>query len=448
MSRKKLERSPDSRPVSELARLRAEIGSADRFITWVTWSCAAGMVLWSMLNATPYVRSHVAVGWESTAFVLPLVVDAAFIGALRADEIASRHGVRAGAWPVLLRLFTGASSVFLNIGGSWEKGDRTGVFQHLVAPGLLVLLAEAGPAWRRSLAAKLAAAERTAEQEQRREADRQRRQVQEDADRAAREEREDADRKRAQRLEDEQREREQRQEDEQRALDLEEKREANRAARKIEERRLDLEEKRLTTSVHAAHSAADGTTAHRYNGTTAQGAPAAPVRVPVAPAPRAGVLAPQARTGADSGPVVAPMVDAPATAAYRPVSAPVASSAPRTTDNAAFARPADRAPARKDATASVAAAHATAGRVSARVDVDVVDQESPAEKAGPVKDWDLAGLPADCAPGRAPELLTDTQAHARIRYGHKNGWSQRRVATFAGRSPSTIHKHYSALVAE
>ncbi|WP_327278455.1 helix-turn-helix domain-containing protein (plasmid) [Streptomyces sp. NBC_01224] len=148
----------------------------------------------------------------------------------------------------------------------------------------------------------------------------------------------------------------------------------------------------------------------------------------------------------DSSPVAAPTADAPATAADRPVSAPVASSAPRTTDGAAFARPADRAPARKDVTASVAAAHAAAGRVSARV--DVVDQEPPAEKAGPVKDWDLAGLPADCAPGRAPELLTDTQAHARIRYGHKHGWSQRRVATFAGRSPSTIHKHYSALAAE
>lgn len=34
--------------------------------------------------------------------------------------------------------------------------------------------------------------------------------------------------------------------------------------------------------------------------------------------------------------------------------------------------------------------------------------------AGLVKDWDLPGLPADCAPGRASELLTDAQARARI----------------------------------
>lgn len=65
-----------------------------------------------------------------------------------------------------------------------------------------------------------------------------------------------------------------------------------------------------------------------------------------------------------------------------------------------------------------------------------------------MKDWDLPGLPADCAPGREPALLTDSQAHARIGYGHANGWAQRRVATFAGRSPSTVHKHMKALEAE
>ncbi|MCT2544307.1 DUF2637 domain-containing protein [Streptomyces atratus] len=226
--------------------------------------------------------------------------------------------------------------------------------------------------------------------------------------------------------------------------------------------------------VSTAHSADDGMAAHRYDGMTAPSvlasqphpvaaapaaadeaavpAPAAPVRVPVAPvapAPRAGVLAPQARTGADSSPVAAPTADAPATAADKPVSAPVASSAPRTTsDSAAFARPADRAPARKDATASVAAAQTAAGRVSARVDVDVVEQEQPAEKAGPTHDWDLSGLPDDCAPGRRPELLTDGQARARIRYGFECEWSQRRVAVFAGRSPSTVHKHMKALESE
>ncbi|GAA2913124.1 hypothetical protein GCM10010524_50190 [Streptomyces mexicanus] len=63
-------------------------------------------------------------------------------------------------------------------------------------------------------------------------------------------------------------------------------------------------------------------------------------------------------------------------------------------------------------------------------------------------DWDLADLPADCAPGRKPELLTGAQAVARIRYGYEQGWSQRRIASFAGRSPSTAHKYVERFRAE
>ncbi len=438
MGRERLRARP-----SALDRLRVEIGAADRFITLVTWSCAAGMVLWSMLNATPYVRAHVAKGWEDTAFVLPLVVDAAFVGALRADEIASRHGVKAGVWPVLLRLFTGASSVFLNIGGSWETDDRTGVFQHLIAPGLLVLLAEAGPAWRRSLAAKLARAEREAEQKERQEADRarqdaerDRRRRQEDEDRQAEKDRQEAERKRLERLADEERARRQRQEDEQRAAELEEKREAARAKRSLESRRLDLEEKRLTAPVTAAPSAVNGTTAHRHDGMTAQNTrPATPAPVPVAPvapAPHPGVWAPQARTGGDNGPAVASAADLRATAADRPASAPAPSPAPRTTDSAAFARPATPA--------SVAAAQTAPARVTARLD-DEHQEQPPTKPAGPVKDWDLPGLPADCAPGRTPELLTDAQVVARMTYGITQGWTQRRTGEFAGRSATVVNRH-------
>ncbi|WP_157968724.1 hypothetical protein [Streptomyces geranii] len=248
-----------------------------------------------MLNSTPYVADHLAPEWRRTAFVLPLVVDLAFVGALRADEIASRHKVSGGWWAGTLRFFTGAASVFLNIGHSAERGDFTGVFQHLVTPGILVLLAEAGPVYRRRLgqclddveleeAAKADAARAVRDQE----AERRRRREQDDADRVRR----------------------QRREDQEFTLDLEEKREAARAARELQARRLDLEEKRLTTPVPSAHNGADGMTAHRYDGTTAQSpmgpqterpaarpahvtdghapaaVPAAPVRVPVAPVVR------------------------------------------------------------------------------------------------------------------------------------------------------------------
>ncbi|GAA2268233.1 hypothetical protein GCM10010232_70760 [Streptomyces amakusaensis] len=462
MSRKKLEAAG---PPGSAARMRVELVAADQFISFMTWGVAAGMIVWSMLNATPYVREHLAPGWENTAFVLPLMVDLAFVGALRADEIASRYGISGGRWAAALRLFTGAASVFLNVGSSAEKHDWTGVAQHLVAPVVLVLVAEAGPAYRRRLTARLeeteleeAAKATAARQVEEQEAERRRRQQREEEERRRQQQRDDADRKAAQERADSDRERRQRRDDELFALDLEEKRESARAARA------------------AAHNRADGTTAHRHDGTTAPvpapqprpaagapvatgHAPAAPVRVPVAlvaSTPHTGVPAPQARTGADNRPAVAPTADPGATAADNPTTAPVP---PRTDRSAAFARVAEPAAAapRQPAPAAVSAAATNPARVTARVDErqedeaatpahsQIWERPAPVPAAGPVKDWDLPGLPADCAPGRKPDLLTETQAHARIRYGHANGWAQRRVATFAGRSPSTVHKHMKAL---
>jgi hypothetical protein len=64
-----------------------------------------------------------------------------------------------------------------------------------------------------------------------------------------------------------------------------------------------------------------------------------------------------------------------------------------------------------------------------------------------VKDWDMPGLPADCAPGRAPELLTDEQARARIVYGlSRTVWTQRRIGQFAGRSATTVNKIKASMV--
>lgn len=414
------DRARRPRPTA-LDRLRAEISAADRFITLVTWSCAAGMVLWSMLNATPYVRAHVARGWEDTAFVLPLVVDAAFVGALRADEIASRHGVKAGPWPVLLRLFTGASSVFLNIGHSIEKNDMTGVLQHLVAPGLLVLLAEAGPAWRRTLAAKLTAAERAAEKEadrqaekEHQEAERARLQRQADEDRQAEKDRQEADRQRLQRQEAEDRDRQRRAEEAEHAAELEERREAARAKRALEARRLDLEEKRITT-VPAPHSPSDGTTANRQYGMTA---PTRTPATPATPAPAPGITAAPAPIAHGSRPAEAPRVAVPQPTAPHP------------------------------APAAVAASHTTPTRVTARVDQDQDQEQPPAAPkppAGPVKDWDQPGLPAEVRPGIAPVMLTDDQSRTRIRYGLNQGWTQRRIGEFAGRSATTVNKVKASL---
>ncbi|MFE2718887.1 hypothetical protein ACFXKI_45025 [Streptomyces mirabilis] len=276
-------------------------------------------------------------------------------------------------------------------------------------------------------AAKADAAREAQEEED----DRRRRQEQEDADRQADRDRADADRLR-----------QQRREDEEWALDMEERCDSARAARTLDARRRNLEEKRLTATVPAVHSAADGMTAHRSNGMTAVNghpapqpvrpaaatapvpAPAAPVRVPVAPAPHPGVVAPQARTGADSGPAVAPTADSRATP-------------PDSTSRA----PQPPAALRTDATASVAAAQTTPARVTARVDDNERQEQQPELPAVPVKDWELPELPAGCAPGRVPKLLTDEQARARIVYGlTRTDWTQRRIGAFAGRSATVVNR--------
>ncbi|WP_406723373.1 helix-turn-helix domain-containing protein (plasmid) [Streptomyces althioticus] len=84
---------------------------------------------------------------------------------------------------------------------------------------------------------------------------------------------------------------------------------------------------------------------------------------------------------------------------------------------------------------------------------DIPAQAQPADPLPPPPpasphDWDLPGLPADCAPGRKPELLTEAQATARLRYGYDQGWTQRRIGAFAGRATGTVHKHIERFRAE
>ncbi|MFD6783557.1 helix-turn-helix domain-containing protein [Streptomyces diastaticus] len=67
--------------------------------------------------------------------------------------------------------------------------------------------------------------------------------------------------------------------------------------------------------------------------------------------------------------------------------------------------------------------------------VDIPAQPQPEQP-----DWDRPNLPADCAPGIKPVLLTDTQAHARIHYGLSQGWTQRRTGEFAGRSAAVVNR--------
>ncbi|MFE2245225.1 hypothetical protein [Streptomyces lavendulae] len=116
------------------------------------WFLITGLVFYSLMTTTPFVGKHSE--WEWSGFVLGLIVDAAFIMALSAESTLARHGVtNLGVWPTAFRWFTGIASVFLNVWVSVSLGDWVGVAVHLIAPTLVMLLAEVGPVYLAALAA-------------------------------------------------------------------------------------------------------------------------------------------------------------------------------------------------------------------------------------------------------------------------------------------------------
>ncbi|MEU9076646.1 DUF2637 domain-containing protein [Kitasatospora sp. NPDC048538] len=176
---------------------RDQIRSAERALAVGTWTITLGAVLYSVLTVTPLMSHHTPDGWEWTAPILPLVVDAAVVIVVRMDSTLARLGGDGGRWPVVLRWMTGAMTVLLNVGQSALDRDRVGVAVHAVAPLLLIVTAETSLAYRRAIAAALAAREareRDERAERERRAEERRRQERADRlaeyDRAERERRE------------------------------------------------------------------------------------------------------------------------------------------------------------------------------------------------------------------------------------------------------------------
>jgi hypothetical protein len=103
------------------------------------------------MTTTPFVSAHSE--WAWSGWVLGLIVDAAFIMALSAESTLAKYGVtKLGKWPVAFRWLTGLSSVFLNVWLSVSARDWVGVAVHLIAPALVMLLAEVGPVYMKALA--------------------------------------------------------------------------------------------------------------------------------------------------------------------------------------------------------------------------------------------------------------------------------------------------------
>ncbi|WP_457029243.1 DUF2637 domain-containing protein [Kitasatospora sp. P5_F3] len=151
-----------------------QIRSAERALTAGTWTITFGAVLYSVLTVTPLMRTHSPQGWEWTAPILPLVVDAAVVIVVRMDAILARLGGQGGRWPIVLRWLTGAMTLLLNVGLSALERDGVGVAVHSVAPLLLIVTAEASLAYRRAIGTALAgreAAERAERAERERRAE-------------------------------------------------------------------------------------------------------------------------------------------------------------------------------------------------------------------------------------------------------------------------------------
>ncbi|AXK35886.1 DUF2637 domain-containing protein [Streptomyces armeniacus] len=189
-----------------------QLRSVERTLSLGTWTITAGAVLFSVLTVTPLVERVSPPGWEWTAPILPLVVDAAVVIVVRLDAVLARLGGNGGPWPAVLRWMTGLMTLLLNTADSALRGDMVGTAVHAVAPLLLIVTAEATRAYREALARTLgeiersraaAAAERERQRQQVRERERESRErtQREAREHAERTERERADREAAERRE-------------------------------------------------------------------------------------------------------------------------------------------------------------------------------------------------------------------------------------------------------
>lgn len=102
------------------------------------------------MTGTQFIGAHCP--WHWSGWILATSIDAAFVMSLHLDATLARYRISSGHWPAVFRLLTGAFSVFVNIGDAALHRDLVGTVIHLLAPALLLVLGEAGPAWQLQLA--------------------------------------------------------------------------------------------------------------------------------------------------------------------------------------------------------------------------------------------------------------------------------------------------------
>ncbi|MFJ2191118.1 hypothetical protein ACIOJE_24840 [Kitasatospora sp. NPDC087861] len=137
-------------PVLTEVPTKAQIRRTSRVISAGTWVLTGAVVAVSMSTAAPFIDAH-SPGY-GTGPIMAVAGDGCFILSLQADSTLARYGVSAGRWPAAFRWVTGLATVWLNIGAAALAKDLVGVVIHLIPPLLLLLVAEAGPAYRRAMA--------------------------------------------------------------------------------------------------------------------------------------------------------------------------------------------------------------------------------------------------------------------------------------------------------
>ncbi|MYT61588.1 peptidase C14 [Streptomyces sp. SID7834] len=118
-----------------------------KLLDCMLWLIVAGAIFYSLMTSTPLVAAHSE--WEWSGWALGILTDAAFILAISADAVLSRHGVAGGRWPIAFRWVTGLASLFLNTWSSVAEKDWVGVAIHAIAPAILICAAEVSPIYRR-----------------------------------------------------------------------------------------------------------------------------------------------------------------------------------------------------------------------------------------------------------------------------------------------------------
>lgn len=135
----------------------SEAMTTSRGITWTRrtftagqWLLIIGLCFYSLMTTTPLVAAHSEWAWSGWA--LGAMADSAFIMAITADSTLARHGItNLGGWVRAFKWFTGLSVVYLNIWTAVEDRDAVGVAIHIIAPALVMLLAEVGPIYTAAL---------------------------------------------------------------------------------------------------------------------------------------------------------------------------------------------------------------------------------------------------------------------------------------------------------